>query len=172
MKGSQQINTTEPTEFQSILQEARNEQLVEEKEKEKRMNNFIIHGLHEKDDNTDAIHTNDASTVEIFFKNIQARPTKYTRLGKPMPDKNRPLKVEMKNIAERDMVMDNLKHLKGTEEELGRLSVREDVTQNERDQVKKFVDKVRSRNVEDSSQYWVVRGTPKNGLRLVPLARQ
>ena len=35
VKGSQQINTTEPTEFRSILQEARNEQLVEEKEKDK-----------------------------------------------------------------------------------------------------------------------------------------
>ena len=161
-------------EFPSILHEARNEQLVEEKEKEKRINNFITHGLQEKGDNTDAIHTNDASTVEIFFKkiNIQACPAKYTRLGKPMPDKTRPLKVEMNNNAERDMVMDNLKHLKGTEEELGRLSVRENLTQNERDQVKKFIDKARSRNVEDSSQYWVVRGTPKNGLRLVPLARQ
>ena len=89
-----------------------------------------------------------------------------------MPDKNRPLKVEMKNNAERDMVIDNLKHLKGTEEELGRLSVREDLTQNERDQLKKFVDKARSRNAEDSSQYWVVRGTPKNGLRLASFARQ
>ena len=43
-KSHAEINTTEPTEFRSILQEARNKQLVEEKQKEKRINNFLIHG--------------------------------------------------------------------------------------------------------------------------------
>ena len=46
----------------------------------------------------------------------------------------------MVNNNDRDAVMKNLKLLKGPEEELGKLSVREDYTKNEREQIKKLVD--------------------------------
>ena len=90
-----------------------------------------------------------------------------------MPNKNRPVKVEMKNSFERDAVMNNLKYLKGAEEELGKLSIKEDLTKNERELIKKFVDIAKERNTGDSSyHHWVVRGSPKNGLRLVKRPKQ
>ena len=63
--------------------------------------------------------------------------------------------------------MENLKLLKGTGEELGKLSVREDYTKNEREQIKKLFDIAKDKNAEDCSYHWVVGGTPKNGLRLL-----
>ena len=68
--------------------------------------------------------------VDLFFGKIivLSRPTKFYRLGKPGPNKIRPLKLEMVNNTDRDAVMKNLKLLKGTEGELGCLSVRADYT--------------------------------------------
>ena len=125
--------------------------------------NFIIHGLEEKGEDNDAIKINDAKTTELFFEkiNIEAGPTKYFRLGKAEPNKRRPLKLEMATNSERDLVMSNLNLLKGTEEELGKLSVKEDYTKSGREQIKDLVDISKERNKEDSPHYWVVRGTPK-----------
>ena len=158
--------------FKSILNDARNEQLLEEKERESRSKNFIIDGLEEKGENNDAIKINDAKTTELFFEkiNIEARPTKYFRLGKAEPNKRYPLKLEMATNSER--VMNNLNLLKGTEEELGKLSVKEDYTKSEREQIKDLVNFSKERNKKYSPHYWVVRGTPKNGICLVKLARR
>ena len=80
----------------------------------------------------------------------------------------------MANSTDRDLVMNNLKLLKGIEEELGKLCAKEDYTMNEREQIKNFVDIAKERNTKDkdSSHYWVVRGTPKNGISLVKLTRR
>ena len=78
----------------------------------------------------------------------------------------------MTNKSERDEVMNNLNRLKGSEEILGKLSVKEDLTKNEREQVQKYVEMAKEKNAEDSSHHWVVRGTPKNGLRLVMFTRR
>ena len=64
------------------------------------------------------------------------------------------------------------KRLKGTENKLGKLSVREDLTKNDREQVKKYSDSAKKKNREDPSHRWVVRGSPKNGWRLVNLTRK
>ena len=112
--------------------------------------------------------------VELFFQkiNIETKPVNYFRLGKPAPNKNRPLKLEMTNSTERDLVRNNLKLLKGTEKKLGKLSVREDLTKNDREQVKKYVDSAMKKKSEDPTHRWVVRGSPKNGWRLVNLTRR
>ena len=165
---------TNATEFKSILHEARNDQLIEDQEREKRCKFFIIHGLVEKGTNTEEINNNDVALVDLFSQqlNIAARPTKFYRLGKSDSNRNRPLKLEMMSTIDRDAVMRNLNYLKGSEEKLGKLSVKEDLTQSERQQVRKFVDIAKERNKVETSHRWVVRGSPKNGLRLVKLARQ
>ena len=78
----------------------------------------------------------------------------------------------MTSNLDRDDVMKHLNYLKGSGEELGKLSVEEDLTQKEREQVRKFVDIAKKRNEGESSHHWVVGGIPKNGLCLVKLARQ
>ena len=166
-------HASEVNDIKSILLEARNDQLLEEKEMEKRSFNLIIHGLKENGNDANDVHKNDKLMVNLFFEkiNIEVRPTKFYRLGKPNPNKIRPLKLEMVNSTDRDAVMKKLKLLKGMEEELGKLSVREDYTKNEREQIKKLVDVAKDKNAEDSTHHWVVRGTPQNGLRLVKLTR-
>ena len=86
--------------FKSILVEARNNQLLEEKEREKRRVNLIIHGLEEKGSDANEINNTDEAMVDLFFEKIivVARPTKFYRLGKPDPNKIRPLKLEMVTI--------------------------------------------------------------------------
>ena len=102
--------------------------------------------------------------VDLFFEKIivVAKPTKFYRLGKPDLNKIRPLKLDMVNNTDMDAVMKNLKLLKGTEEELRKLSAREDYTKNEREQIKKLVDIAKDKNAEDCSYRWVVGATPKN----------
>ena len=177
VKGSIKVNeavSSEMTNFKSILEQAKNDELIEEREKQKRSNNFIIHGLEENGTDVDAVNNNDAKLINLFFGtiNIEARPTKFYRLGKITPNRNRPLKLEMTNKSERDEVMNNLNCLKGSEEILGKLSVKEDLTKIEREQVQKYVEMAKEKNAEDSSHHWVVRGTPKNGLRLVMFTRR
>ena len=169
VKGSVSVKENVPrasevNDFKSILVEARNDQLLEEKEMEKRSFNLIIHGLKENGNDANEINKNDEAMVDLFFEkiNVEVRPTKFYLLGKPDPNKIRPLKLEMVNSTDRDAVMKKLKLLKGTEEELGKLSVREDYTKNEREQIKKLVDVAKDKNAEDSTHHWVVRGTPKN----------
>ena len=48
-------------------------------------------------------------------------------------------------------MQNNLKLLKGTEEELGKL----DYTKNEREQIKKLVDIAKDKNAQDCSYHWV-----------------
>ena len=52
----------------------------------------------------------------------------------------------MASNLDRDAAMKNLNYLKGSEEELWKLSVKEDLTQNEREQVRKLVDIAKKRN--------------------------
>ena len=161
--------------FKSILNDAKNDQLLEEKDRAGRSKNLIIYGLEEKGNDKDEIKINDGQMTRLFLKKIDvlATPLNIYRLGRPEPDKIRPLKLEMVSSIERDLVMKNLNQLKGTEEELGKLNVKEDYTK-EREQIRNFVDiaKAKNREENDPSHYWVIRGTPKNGIRLVKLTRR
>ena len=97
-----------------------------------------------------------------------------TRLGKPEVNKKRPLKIVMSSRNEKALVMANLQKLKGSEDQLGKLSVRDDYTIEERAEIKAWVDKAKAANEENDNNelFWAVRGTPKNGMRLVKLTRR
>ena len=73
--------------------------------------------------------------TRLFLKKIDvlATPLNIYRLGRPEPGKLRPLKLEMASSIERDQTMKNLNRLKGTEEKLGKLNVKEDYTKKERE---------------------------------------
>ena len=80
--------------FREIIQEARNEEKVQEKEQEKRLNNFIIHGLDEKGKTIDEIKENDAKIIANFLSKVGVvcDPKSITRLGKSTENKKRTLK--------------------------------------------------------------------------------
>ena len=112
-------------EFKSILNDVKNEQLLEEKERLIRSKSLIFFGVAETGDDADDVKNNDGVIIGKFFEaiTVQAKPLNFFRLGKPETDKIRPLKLEMASSTERNFVMKNLKLLKGTEKELGKLSV-------------------------------------------------
>ena len=68
--------------------------------------------------------------------------------------------------------MVNLNRLKGSVEEFGRISITEDYTNSEREQIKSWVTKAREKSEQDPENIYKVRGNPKNGLRLVSFTRQ
>ena len=70
----------------------------------------------------------------------------YIRLGNPNAKKKRPLKVVMENKYEKGKVMLNLRQLKGTEIEFGKISVTEDHTIEERQEIKSWVEKAHAKN--------------------------
>ena len=80
----------------------------------------------------------------------------------------------MSDTTEKDLVMSNLWKLKHAAENLKRLRITDDYTQNERSLIREWVDKANEENgKEENSQYiFKVRGTPKNGLFLQKFTRK
>ena len=113
----------------------RNEEKLEQREKEQRAKNLIIHGMLERGDTNGAIKENDTNLVNNILDRIgmTSRPETFLRLGKKTDSKPRTLKIVMKTTKEVESIMSNLMHLKGTEEVFGRISITEDYTQNERE---------------------------------------
>ena len=96
-------------------------------------------------------------------------------LGKRDSDKIRPLKVIMNNSLEKDSVMRSLKKLKEVDEVFKRVSITDDYTTEERAEISSWVDKAKMKNSEEGENckhIWRVRGTPKNGLRLVKFTKR
>ena len=67
--------------------------------------------------------------------------------------------------------MGNLNQLKGTEDVFGRISITEDYTELEREEIKSWVNKAKDMSTKDQEHLYKVRGTPKNGLRIIRFPR-
>ena len=131
--------------FRSIMKDQRNEELIQEQERKRRSNNLIIHGVAKMND----------EFVTSFLRviDISVKPKAILRLGNPKTA-NRPIKLVMDNEQEKDNIMGNLRNLKGKNEG----------TREEREEIKNWVNKAKSKNTEegDSSRHvWRVRGSPK-----------
>ena len=156
--------------FRQIMQEARNEEKVEEREKEKRSKNFIIHGL----DENGVMKINDTQVINCLLERIGVRtqPESFTRLGKPTENKRRTIKVTMKNNKVKENVMSNLRRLKDYAKEFGKISVTDDYTSGEMEQIRCWGKKAEEKSSNDPEYVYIVRGNPENGLRLVTFTRQ
>lgn len=162
-----------PDAVKQAIQEERNDSKVEESEKDKRKKNIIIHGADEIGDNKEQVRNEDIGFVkEIFTKlGVTCLPKAITRLGEPNERKKRPLKIVMNTLKEKNQIMSNLNRLKGTENEFGRISIKEDYTNHEREEIKTWVQKAKEKSASDKDYIYKVRGDLKNGLRLVSFAR-
>ena len=65
--------------------------------------------------------------------------------------------------------MSKLNKLKDADPSLRTISVRDDYTIEERELIKTFVEEAKRKNESQNTTAWKVRGTPKNGLRLVQI---
>ena len=62
--------------------------------------------------------------------------------------------------------------LKGTQDDLGKISITEDYTTNEREEIRRWVKKAEKMSAEDPEKIYKVRGDPKNGMKLIWFARK
>ena len=96
-------------------------------------------------DSPDEIVENDADYLNEILAHLKIRSQveSITRLGKPNDSKSRVFKVVMPSKAAKDEVMANLRRLKGTEEQFGKISVTDDYTNSDREKIKDFANRAR-----------------------------
>ena len=108
-----------------------------------------------------------SSFLETIEANVSTK--QILRLGKESTGKNRPLKVIMKTLEDKNTIMSNLNKLKNADESFRGISVRDDYTIEERQLIKTMAEEAKRKNETEKVTYWKVRGTPKNGLRVVKI---
>ena len=161
----------EVSNFRDVIAAAKNEELAEDRERNFRFNNIIIHGREDIDDAEQDNVFFDNFVKELCIGSVQAKT--ITRIGQKCDGKKRPIKVTLPNAEIKEKIMNNLKNLK--DKGYNRISITDDYTVTERKIIKDFVEKAKEANNKEStdSEYvWVVRGSPKNGLFLKRLIKK
>ena len=88
-------------------------------------------------------------------------------MGKKVADKDRPLRIKMKDERVRDTIMSRLTYLKDAEEKCCKISVTYDYTVEERQLIKTWVEKAKEKSEKETEHFiWKVRGDPRNGLKV------
>ena len=154
------------SDFRSIIKENKNDELITERERQLRATNIIIHGVGEEIEN--AMEKDEEFVTAFLGKlGIESKSSSNVRLGNFDPNKTRPLKLKMSSEAEKENIMSRLPNLKNAEDRFRKVSVTEDYTVEERKEIKKYVEKAKEQNRNETRGIiWKVRGTPKNGLEI------
>ena len=154
-----------PSSFRQLVMAAKNEEIADERDKQRRQNNAIIHGRTETSGNNDDEQFVDALIKEICIGNIKST---VNRIGISAEGKNRPIKVKFNDNASKVKFMNNLKNLRGKTDFAG-ISITDDYTLSERKMIRDFARKAKEANANeppDCDFTWRVRGSPKNGIGL------
>ena len=150
----------ESVDLGKIILDQKNEEKVEDAEREKRRKNFIIHGLEEKGETLEDIKKNDEELISQFLIKVGINKS---RLGKPNEKNKRTMKIVMASSDDKDFIMGNLKHLKGSEY-FGKTRVTDDYTNGERDVIRHWVKEAEKNSAADVNKVY-------RGLRLVSFTR-
>ena len=161
--------------FQIILKEAKNNELVDLKEQKRRETNIIIHGVSEDlSDEGTPIQEQDNAFVKDLLTVLEAPsviPKQIIRLGKPKQGTKRPLKIIMNSRSDKNKIMSNLRNLKTANPKF-KVSIRDDHTIEQRELIKKYVEEANRKNADENTADWKVRGNAKNGWRVVKITTQ
>ena len=154
--------------MKSIMRDARNDAKLEESEKERRSKNIIIHGAKEKGNGPE-----DSQYVKDIFMKVGAtsEPVLITRVGVRNESKSRPIKIVMKTVADKEKVMKNLGRLKETEQLFGKISVKDDYTAQEREEIRLLTEKAKQQSTGNEDRIFKVRGSSKHGWKVVSFPR-
>ena len=151
----------------------------EEKEKELRRNNIIIHRSEESKEETSEGRNKDDS--EFCFRLVsdilgvdceRSDLKRVIRLGKKQESVNRPVLLEFRSGTIKNSVMESLSKLRNASEEYKKLSVVHDMTKTERLECKELVQEAKKKEASDTSGEFIyrVRGSPGN-CRIVKLKK-
>lgn len=148
--------------MKQILRSEKVEEQMEEQRKQSREANIIIHGV-EENGNRDE---NDFVNELLNDVKINTEPTYVSRIGKES-NRTRPIKVVFNGGHVKYKFMRNLRELKQYDK-YANMSITDDLTIMERDQVKEWRSKANERNraMPQSDYKWRVRGSPQGGLYL------
>ena len=130
--------------------------------------NIIIHGLAEKENGKEY----DREIIKQLFDTvgIQYEPCSTAdRLGRKTTDRTRPIRLRMETHEEKGKFMSMLGKLKYGPEVLHKISITDDYTQEERDEIRQWVEEAKTRTKSGEGCIWKVRGSPTNGLRLIKM---
>ena len=100
---------------------------------------------------------------------VQIKVESIVRLGKFDEDRNRnrPLRVKFDSEQDKSKVMRRLSNLKKAEEKFNKISITDDYTIQEREEIQRFVAEAKKKNEHETGNFfWRVRGSPKTGLEL------
>ena len=153
----------------------KNEERVQQSERDARARNIIIHGFPECAESPDNQNEVDAGLITQLMNILGSgvTPNSICRLGRKTnisdgrPVK-RPIKLTMVTSNDKQSFMNNLGRLKNAPDNFKRISITDDYTQEERNSIKAKVDEAKNMTeTQGEGKYiWRVRGTPKNGLVL------
>ena len=124
---------------------------MEERERQRRVNNIIIYGMSEERDKDNIQlqeHDKEFVTSLLATLEVDVRPKQVIRLGKINNDRNRPVEVIMGCADDKHKIMPTLTKLKGLKdanETFRSLSIRDDYTIEERKLIKTFVDEAKQK---------------------------
>ena len=157
--------------IQVAMQDAKNNERVNETERVKREKNIILHGVTEFDGTPEEIkeqeHDYIGSLLDII--GVKSKPEYIGRLGQKVNERSRPIKLAMKTLQEKDEIMSRLVNLKNAEDKYRKISIKDDYTMQERLLVKQYLKEADEKNKAGNTDKWKVRGNPKNGLRVVEI---
>lgn len=150
----------------------------EDREKEKRRNNVIIHRLpestaaSEKEKRTEEKKNVMHLFTEVLQLNCDEQDIKRMfRLSKDKSGSS-PLLIELKERTFKNSVMEALSKLKTAEEKFSKISVCHDMTKSEREQCKNMVELAKTKENSDKSGEFIyrVRGAPGE-MRVIKIKR-
>ena len=168
---SKSQNTTAPDiqDFRDIMKNARNKELVEERDRKMRSKNIIIHRRADSSGTEE-----DKILVENLMKKVALESLCIKSIQKIGSQGTAgPITVEMSSESDKISVLRNLSKLKGSSEFKG-VSITEDYTVSERKLIQEFNAKAKEKTENDPEKetvIWRVRGSPKNGLFLKKFRR-
>ena len=129
--------------------------------------NVIVHGIKEEKTSSQC----NAAVKELFNTlEVVDHPTiQVDRLGKKVPDKIRPIRIRLGSHKSKQEFMSSLWKLKNGPDRLQKISVTDDFTQEERRNIRRWVEVARERTKSENGYEWKVRGSPRSGLQLVKM---
>ena len=111
----------------------------------------------------------DQTIIEEIFDTVGLPLTTSAidRLGSKSSERTRPIRLSMKTQTAKSNFMASLGKLKYGRDAFKRISITDDYTQDERNEIRRWVGEAKERTKHESEYVWKVRGSPKNNLRLI-----
>ena len=152
-KNPWKIQTRPVRDFKMVLKEAMSEQKKEDEEKSKRESNIIIYRAPEsKHVDTKMRIDHDRQFFNQLCNSVleigELETVEVTRLGKKTnPDDARPLRIKLNNKLDKLKLFDSLGKLRVADTPFKSLSIADDMTQREREEVKKLVTEAKNQKI-------------------------